>query len=309
MQENIKDFVIVGGGPSALTAALYATRENINTVVYEKGAVGGLVATVDMIDNYPGFPDGIEGMALAEQLEKQARRFGADIAYGEVSAIKPFERNFAVTVDGSEIIAKSVLVASGSSYRMANVPGEKEYFGRGVHYCATCDGAFYTNRRIVVVGGGNAAVQEAMYLTKFASSIHLLVRNKISASEVLVEDLDRYVKAGKITVHLKSPITEIIGDGKHVTSVKFTNDEKDVTLETDGVFVFIGLIPNTSFLKGSGVRLDKSGFIKTNLKMETRVPGIFASGDVRSGSTRQIASAAGEGVTAANSVSEYLEHL
>jgi thioredoxin reductase (NADPH) len=309
MSSSPRDLIIIGAGPSSLTTAVYTTRENIDTLVYEKGAVGGIMATVDRIDNYPGFSEGIEGIALAEEFEKQAKRFGTQIEYGEVKRLYKKDDLLAVEVDGNEVLAKSVLIASGGDHRKANVPGEEEYYGRGVHYCATCDGAFYTNRRIVVIGGGNSAVQEAMYLTKFASKVTILARSRISASEVLIRDLEKYVSEGKIEVHLKSPIQEIVGENGHVIGVKFIEDGKDSYIETDGVFVFIGLIPNTKFLIDSGIEIDEGGFIKTNDHMETSIPGVFASGDVRSGSTRQIASAAGEGVTAANSISEYLSHL
>jgi thioredoxin reductase (NADPH) len=307
--KEIRDVVMVGAGPRSLAAAVYTTREDIDTVVYEKGAIGGLAAITDMIDNYPGFPDGIEGLTLSGYFEKQAERFGAQIEFGEVSAIREEKGIKILTVDGSDIKAKTVLIATGSDYNKIGVPGEAEYFGRGVHYCATCDGAFYRDKRLVVIGGGNSAVQEAIFLTRFTTHIDLLVRSSIKASEVLQHDLQRFIDDGKITVHLKTITEEIVAvDGK-VTNVKAIKDGKPTTFETDGVFVFVGLKPNTEFLAGSGIELDIQNLIKTNNKHETNMSGVFASGDVRSGATLQIASAVGEGAAAALSIREYLEEL
>lgn len=307
--KDIRDVIMVGAGPSSLAAAVYTTREDIDTVVYEKGAIGGLAAITDMIDNYPGFPNGIEGLTLSGYFEKQAERFGAQIEFGEVSAIREEKGIKILTVDGVDVKAKTVLIATGSDYNKIGVPGEAEYFGRGVHYCATCDGAFYRDKRLVVIGGGNSAVQEAIFLTRFTTHIDLLVRSSIKASEVLQHDLQRFIDDGKITVHLKTITEEIVAvDGK-VTNVKAIKDSKPATFETDGVFVFVGLKPNTEFLAGSGIELDEQNLIKTNNKHETNMSGVFASGDVRSGATLQIASAVGEGAAAALSIREYLEEL
>jgi thioredoxin reductase (NADPH) len=307
--DSIKDVIMIGAGPSALTAAVYTTREDIDTTLYEKAAVGGLAAITDMVDNYPGFPDGIEGMKLAEQLEKQAKRFGAKIEYGDVTAIRLEDEIKVLTIDGADVKAKVVLIATGSSYGKVNVPGEAEYYARGVHYCATCDGAFYRDRPIAVIGGGNSAVQESMFLTRFASHIDLIVRSSIKASEVLQHDLQEYIDNGKITVHLKTTTDEIVATDGKVSAVKITEDGKPGEVAVDGVFIFVGLKPNTGFLNGTGIELDERGLIKTDQKLETNLPGVFASGDVRSGATMQIASAVGEGATAALSIREYLEAL
>jgi thioredoxin reductase (NADPH) len=287
MNDKIRDVVIIGAGPSALAAAVYTTREDIDTVLYEKGVIGGLAAITDMVDNYPGFPDGIAGMTLAEQLEKQAERFGAQIEFGDVSAIRDDGDVKTVIVDG--------------------IPGEAEYYGRGVHYCATCDGAFYREKKLVVVGGGNSAVQEAIFLTRFTSHIDLLVRSEIRASEVLIHDLQPYINDGRITVHLQTTTQEIVASDGKVSQVTATKEGLPIVFETDGVFIFVGLKPNTGFLAESGVELDEQGLIKTDLKLSTTIPGIFASGDVRSGATMQIASAVGEGATAALSIREYID--
>ncbi|MCU0667134.1 MAG: thioredoxin-disulfide reductase [Patescibacteria group bacterium] len=307
--QPIADFITIGAGPAALTSAIYTTREDIKTVLLEKGAVGGMAAITDWVDNYPGFPDGISGMDLAENLRKQAVRFGADIQLGEVSAIKKQGKNIVLEMAYDDpIITKAVLIATGTEYKKVNAPGEEEYLSRGVHYCATCDGAFYRDKKLAVVGGGNSAVQEALFLTKFATHIDLLVRgDKFRASDVLVNELK---KNPKITIHMNTTTDEIIGDGKVVNSVKCTDKitGKAVEYKVDGVFIFVGLKPNTGFLKGS-VDLDDYGFVKTNDKLETNIKGVFAAGDVRSGATMQIASAVGEGATAALRVREYLESL
>ena len=307
MSEAIRDVIMVGAGPSALAAAVYTTREDIDTVLYEKGVIGGLAAITDQVDNYPGFPDGIEGLKLAGQLEKQAERFGAHIEFGDVSAIRDEDGVKVVTVDGTDVRAHTVLIATGSDYNKLGIPGEAEYYGRGVHYCATCDGAFYRDKRLVVVGGGNSAVQEALFLTRYTTHIDLLVRSTIKASEVLQRDLEEQVAAGKITVHLGTIPTEIVTTEGRVTSVAALKDGEPTEFLTDGIFVFVGLKPNTQFLVDTGVELDEQGLIKTNQHLETSMPGVFASGDVRSGATMQIASAVGEGAAAALSIREYLD--
>lgn len=307
--DEIKPLVMVGAGPSALAAAVYTTREDIDTTLYEKGVVGGLAAITDMVDNYPGFPDGIEGMTLAEQLRKQAERFGARIEYGDVSAIKDCGDYRELTVDGKPVKAKAVLIATGSDYNKLGIPGEAEYYGRGVHYCATCDGAFYRDKRLVVVGGGNSGVQEALFLTRFSSHIDLLVRSTVKASQVLQDELQKYVDVGRVTVHLGTIPSEIVAEENKVVKVVGTKDGAPIEFATDGVFVFIGLKPNTQFLAGSGVELDEYGLIKTDAHLATTLPGVYASGDVRSGATMQIASAVGEGATAALSIREFLDAL
>lgn len=306
---NVRDVVMIGAGPSALAAAVYTTRENIDTVLYEKAVVGGMAAITDKVDNYPGFPDGIEGMTLAGQLEAQAKRFGAQIEYGEVSEIRDNGETRTVVVDGKPVEAKAVLIATGSDYNKIDVPGEAEYYGRGVHYCATCDGAFYRDKKLVVVGGGNSAVQEAIFLTRFASHIDLLVRSTMKASDVLQQELQKYVDDGKVTVHLNTSTKEIAAQDGKVNKVIAVKDGQEVTFETDGVFVFVGLNPNTGFLNSSAVELDENRLVKTDSHLQTSMPGVFASGDVRSGATMQIASAVGEGATAALSIREYLDGL
>ena len=307
--EDIKSVVMVGAGPSALAAAIYTTREGIDTTLYEKGVIGGLAAITDKIDNYPGFPEGVPGMELADNLRKQAERFGAKIEYGDVSALRHQDGVNVLTVDGKDVKARTVLIATGSDYKKLGVPGEAEFYGRGVHYCATCDGAFYKGKRLVVVGGGNSGVQEAMFLTRFAEHIDLLVRSTIKASKTLQDDLQKYIDNDKITVHLQTVAQEIVSKDDAVASVRALKDGTETVFEADGVFVFIGLKPNTQFLADSGVEFDEYGLVKTNNHLATNLPGVFASGDVRSGATMQVASAVGEGATAALSIREYLESV
>lgn len=311
MSENsieTHDVIIVGAGPAALTAAIYTTREDVDTVLYEKGVVGGLAAITDWVDNYPGFEKGLAGLTLADSLQKQAERFGADIRYGEVLSIRDEgQYKLLETTDGT-VRAKAVLLATGSDYRKLGIPGEAEYFARGVHYCATCDGAFYRDKRLVVVGGGNSAIQEAIFLTRFATKIDVLVRgSELRASEILQHDLENY--KDKINIHFNMVTDEIVATDNLVSGVKATNTQtgEQTLLETDGVFVFIGLLPNTGFLKDTAVKLDDIGMIVTDHHLQTSVSGVFAAGDVRSGATMQIASATGEGATAALKIREYLE--
>jgi thioredoxin reductase (NADPH) len=307
--KTVHDVIMIGAGPSALAAAVYTTREDIETVLYEKGVVGGMAAITDRVDNYPAFPDGVEGMKLASLMEAQAEKFGAVIEYGDVSDIRDNGDTKTVVVDGKDVEAKAVLIATGSDYKKIGVPGEKEYFGRGVHYCATCDGAFYRDKRLVVVGGGNSAVQETIFLTRFSSHIDLLVRSTVKASDVLQKDLQQYIDAGKVTIHLDTTTEEIIAEDKKINNVRIKKSGVESLIETDGVFVFVGLLPNTDFLKGTSIELDEVGLVKTDTKLRTSMNGVFASGDVRSGATLQIASAVGEGATAALNMREYLEDL
>jgi thioredoxin reductase (NADPH) len=301
------DVIMIGAGPAALTAAVYTTREDIDTLLFERGVIGGLAAITDMVDNYPGFPEGIEGLTLAQNLQKQAERFGAVIELGEVMKISDEGEYKRLETTSGDMFAKAVLIATGSDYKKIGVPGEAEYYGRGVHYCATCDGAFYRDKRLVVVGGGNSAVQEAIFLTRFTTHIDLLVRSKLRASEVLQQDLQKFVDEGKITVHLNTTTDEIVAEEGKITKVVGTKDGVKTDFETDGVFVFVGLMPNTQFLAGTDIELDELGLIVTDKHLQTSMHGVFAAGDVRSGATMQIASAVGEGATAALIIREYLE--
>jgi thioredoxin reductase (NADPH) len=305
----VHDVIMIGAGPTSLAAAVYTSREDIETLIFEKGVIGGLAAITDMVDNYPGFEEGIEGALLADKLQKQAERFGAKIELGEVLSMQKKDDVVELDTTSGIMQARAVLIGTGSRWKQLGIPGEQEFYGRGVHNCATCDGAFYRDKKLVVVGGGNSSAQEALFLTKFASHIDIFVRKDTwRASDVLVHEIENNPK---ITVHFNTTLDEIIGGEKDgmqkVIEVKGAKNGEQFTLETDGVFVFIGLLPTTEFLAGSGVELDELGFVKTDVKLRTNVAGIFCAGDVRSGATAQIASAVGEGASAALSIREYLE--
>jgi thioredoxin reductase (NADPH) len=305
----IHDAVMIGAGPAALTAAIYTTREDIKTLLFERGVVGGLAAVTDWIDNYPGFPKGIAGLEFADELRQQAERFGAVIELGEVTKITDEGAYKKLETTSGDIFAKAVLIATGSDYKKVGVQGEQEYYARGVHYCATCDGAFYRDKRLVVVGGGNSAVQEAMFLTRFATHIDLLVRSDhMRASEVLQHEIVNK-HADKITIHYNTTTDEIVGQDGKVTTVigTDTTSGNKVEFATDGVFVFVGLKPNTEFLQNSAIDLDDIGFVQSDRRLETSMSGVFVAGDVRSGATMQIAAATGEGAIAALHIREYLE--
>lgn len=306
---TVHDVVMVGAGPAALAAAVYTTREDIETMLLERGVVGGMSAITDWIDNYPGFPKGIAGLEFAENLRQQAERFGAHIELGEVTKIVDEGKYKKLETTGGDVYAKAVLIATGSDYKKIDVPGEMQYYARGVHYCATCDGAFYRDKRLVVVGGGNSAAQESIFLTRFASHIDMLVRSdKMRASEVLQRELaEKY--ANKITVHYNTTTDEIVGQDNKVTGVVGTDKTtgQKVHFDCDGVFVFVGLKPNTEFLRSTNIELDEYGFVKSDDKLQTSMPGVFVAGDVRAGATMQIAAAAGEGAVAALRIREYLD--
>ncbi len=300
------DLVIVGAGPAALSAAIYTSREDIETLILEKGVIGGMAAITDQVDNYPGFAEGVSGLDLATALQSQAERFGAKIDFAEVTSLtKANDKLVIIGTSNGEIKARAVLIATGTDWKKLGIPGEDKFFGRGVHVCATCDGAFYRDKRLVVIGGGNSAVQESIFLTRFASHIDLLVRSEIKASEVLRHELEKH--KDKISVHLGVSPKEIAGEDK-VSYVLCDAPSGETKFECDGVFVFIGLKPTTGFLRDTSIEIDEYGFIKTNEDLMTALPGVFAAGDVRSGATMQIASATGEGATAALKIREYLKH-
>lgn len=307
--EKLWDVITIGAGPAALSAAIYTTREDLSTLLLDKGPIGGLASITDWVDNYPGFPEGVSGLDLSEKLQKQAERFGAQFDFAEVKDIVDQGNYKLIKADTGEFKAKTVLIATGSDYKKIGVPGEAEYYARGVHYCATCDGAFYRDKKLVVIGGGNSAVQESLFLTRYANHIDLLVRSKLKASDVLVKEIE---KNPKVKIHLGVTTNEILGDkpavkgGKATKVIGTDSSGKKIELETDGVFVFVGLSPNTTFLIKK-IELDNVGFIKTNQHLETNIHGVFAAGDVRSGATMQIASASGEGATAALMIRQYLE--
>ena len=303
---DLWDLVIIGAGPAALTAAVYAGREGLSTLVLEKQLIGGQVATIDRVDNYPGFVDGAEGLTLAQDFERQARRFGAELKFGEATGLMRNGDRIVVQADNGNVLARAVLIATGASYRHLDIPGEADYYGRGVHYCATCDGALYKGKELVTIGGANSAVQEALFLTQFASHITMLVRSWIKADKILKDQLDQAIADGRITLLEGWRPTEVIGDGGQVAGVMATDDQESRRIDCDGVFVFAGSVPNTNFLRDSAVQLDQAGLVVVDDNLRTTMPNVWAAGDVRVGAPRQIVSAAGDGAAAAIQVGKHL---
>ena len=303
------DVAIVGGGPTGLTTALYAAREGLEVLVIEKSGLGGQAGITERLDNFPGFPDGIAGAEFADRLAQQARRFGVELLQAqEVTSLRKEEEScYVTTADGNEYGARAILLATGSTYRRLGVPGEDDLIGAGVHFCATCDGPFYKGQHVAVIGGGNSAGEESLFLTRFAEKVTILVRGEtMTASKIVI---DKVEMNPKIQMHYNTEVTVLHGTGK-LTGATIRNRITGATEEIHpkGIFVFIGLSPNTGWLPAD-INRDKYGFIVTNGMLETSVPGVFAAGDVRQGSTKQAASAVGEGATAALMVREYLKKM
>ncbi len=297
MSASYHDLVIIGGGPAGITAGLYAARSRIDAVLLEKLALGGQVLTTEWVENYPGFPEGIKGSDLIRRMKQQAEKFGLPIKRDEILSVD-FNRKEKVLTSGQGTIkCKSVVIATGAQARKLGVPGEASFTGKGVSYCATCDGAFFEDLPITVVGGGDMATEEGIYLTKFGSKVYLVHRrDKLRATKVLQE---RVLANEKIEIIWDSVVSAIEGRDL-VDRVRLHNVKsgRESTLETSGVFVFIGMVPVTSFLNGA-VDLDADGFIVVDRGMQTSVPGVFACGDVTDKEVRQISSAVGEGAVAA----------
>lgn len=319
--------IVVGGGPAGLTAALYAAREGIETLVIERAAFGGQAAGTEKLENMPGFANGVAGIEFSNQLRRQAERFGVELLQAQdVMALRSQGiYHILTTQDGSEYSTCALLISTGSRYRRLNVPGESNYIGAGIHFCATCDGPFYKGKQVAVVGGGNSAAEESLLLTKFADKVTLLVRgDTLKASRVIQDNL---LADPKIEVRWQTEVQAFHGGGGKLSTLTLLDKQSGKTgdLSVDGAFIFVGLDPNTLFLKETDVRLNPWGFIITGHDLvhdgdrppgfetqepaflETSVPGIFAAGDVRAGSTKQVASATGEGATAALLIREYLK--
>ena len=309
------DLIIIGAGPAGLTAAIYAAREGMDTLIIERGGVGGQAGSTERIDNYPGFAQGITGADLADNMREQAERFGVEFLVAQtVACVYPGPDSAGVrtvtTETGQQYRAPALLLTPGTRYRRLNVPGEDDFIGAGVHFCATCDGPFYAGKETLVVGGGNSGIEEGLFLTRFASHVTVLeVGDRLRASQVLQ---DKAAAHPQMDIRLNTTVREFRGNGKldSVLVEDLRTGEQDV-LRPAGVFVFIGLDPNTAFLSDV-VELDQRGFIVTgsgpdSLPMETSRHGIFAAGDARAGSTKQVAAAVGEGAAALIGIRAHME--
>jgi thioredoxin reductase (NADPH) len=303
------DAIVIGGGPAGLTAALYLAREGLDTLVIEKAGLGGQAGITQTLDNFPGFDQGIAGGEFADRLGKQARRFGVEILQAQEAAEIAQDGPYlcVTTRDGSQYGTKAVLLTTGARYRKLNVPGEDDLIGINIHFCATCDGAFYKGKKVLVVGGGNSGFEEGLFLTKFATQVDLVEhRSAVKASQILQE---KVAERADMSVMVNHTVKEF--KGRHKLEAVVVEDRATGEVKEwyyDGVFVFIGLSPNADLVKGK-VDIDPYGFVVTDNSLMTSWPGLFAAGDVRAGSTKQAASAVGEGATAALMIREYLKKV
>ena len=298
------DVIIIGGGPAGLSAGIYASRSRLRTLLIEKGMFGGLIANAELVENYPGFPEGISGFDIGERMSQQASRFGLETLSAEVTGVDLLKDIKVINTTEGDFSARAIIIASGAERKRLEVPGEDIFVNRGVSYCATCDGALFRDRIVAVVGGGDSAVEEAMFLTRFASKVIIVHRrNQLRASKMAQE---RALSNEKIEMLWDTVVEEIKGNNKVselvVRNVK-TGEKSRITV--DGVFVYVGQIPNTGFLKGQ-LPLDKEGYIITDDRMGTQIKGVYAVGDIRKNSSRQVITAAGDGATAAISAEKFL---
>ncbi|MGC9141059.1 MAG: thioredoxin-disulfide reductase [Caldimicrobium sp.] len=308
MSEELFDLIIVGAGPAGLTACLYASRSLLKTLLLEKGPIGGQVIYTDLIENYPGFPGGISGYELIERIQKQLEDYEYQFLQEEVIDLREVEEVKEVHLSSGKVLkAKAVILALGAKPRKLGVPGEKEFTGRGVSYCAICDGPFFKGEEVAVIGGGNTALQEAIYLTKYVKKVYLIHRRETFRATSILQE--RVKKNPQIEIIVPSVIEEIKGSDK-VEKIVYRNlkSNEKRELEVAGVFIFIGHEPETGWLKGK-LEMDESGFIIVDREMRTSRPGIFACGDCVSKKFRQIINACGEGAVAALNAEEYIKNL
>lgn len=302
------DVIVIGAGPGGMTAALYASRANLKVAMLDRGVYGGQMNNTAEVENYTGFKS-ILGPDLAEQMYQSSIQFGADFVYGNVEKVTVDEDGIKhVKTDSGELEAPAIVIATGSQYRKLGIPGEDEYSGKGVSYCAVCDGAFYRGKDVTTVGGGDSAVEESEYLAKLVNNVNIVHRrDQLRAQKILQ---DRAFANDKIDFTWNTIVTEIVGDGKKVTGVKTHNKEtnEDRLIPTDGVFIYIGNVPMTEPFKDLGIT-DEQGWVITDDEMKTSVPGVFAVGDVRDKKLRQITTAVGDGGIAGQGVFSYIESL
>jgi thioredoxin reductase (NADPH) len=301
------DLIIIGGGPAGLTAGIYAGRARLKTLLLEKLIHGGQMMTTDVVENYPGFPEGITGFELSDRMRQQAEKFGLEIRSQEVLKLKPGNPEHTVVLEEGKITAGAIIIASGAHYRRLGVKGEDRLVGKGVSFCATCDGALYKDEEIVMVGGGDNALTETVFLERFAKKIHLIHRrNELRAAKYLQEQI---FAMDKVEIHWDSEVVEFQGQDS-LEGVKILNVKtlETTVLRVAGAFVAIGMLPNTDWLNDL-LPMDEWGFLFTDVIMDTEIPGIFAAGDVRSKLCRQISTAVGDGSVAAIAAENYLEKL
>ena len=308
MESTEYDLVIIGGGPAGLTAAIYGARARLKVVIFEKSAPGGQILVTDWIENYPGFPEGLTGADLVEKMTAQARRFGAEIETNQVLSLDVAGTVKRLTLNDRVITAKAVIIATGASPRKLGVPGEDAFYGKGISTCATCDAPFFRNSVVAAVGGGDTAVQESLFLTRFAKKVYLIHRrDQLRATRILQE---RASENEKIEIIWNSVVTSVNGSdaGLESITVKNVKTEEEQVLAVEGCFMWVGILPNTAFLKDA-VTLDKGGFVVVNSRMETSVPGVYAAGDVRNTPLRQVATAVGDSAIAAFEAAAYIEAM
>ncbi|UGB30974.1 MULTISPECIES: thioredoxin-disulfide reductase [Bacillales] len=305
--ENIYDVIIIGAGPAGMTAAVYTSRANLSTLMIERGVPGGQMANTEEVENYPGFGH-ILGPDLSNKMFEHAKKFGAQYAYGDIKEIVNGEEYKTVRTSSKEFKARSVIISTGAEYKKLGAPGEKELSGRGVSYCAVCDGAFFKGKDLVVVGGGDSAVEEGVYLTRFVNKVTIVHRRDEFRAQKIIQQ--RAFENEKIEVIFNTTIQSIHEQTGKVGSVKLvsTEDGSEKEFKTDGVFIYVGMVPLTAPFQDLGIT-NSMGYIETNDQMETKVEGIFAAGDVREKTLRQIVTATGDGSIAAQSAQHYVEEL
>ncbi|WP_062109198.1 thioredoxin-disulfide reductase [Bacillus niameyensis] len=306
-EDKIYDVIIIGAGPAGMTAAVYTSRANLSTLMIERGVPGGQMANTEDVENYPGF-DSILGPDLSTKMFDHAKKFGAEYAYGDIKEVVDGEAYKTIKAGNKEYKARAIIIATGAEYRKIGIPGEAELTGRGVSYCAVCDGAFFKNKELVVIGGGDSAVEEGVYLTRFASKVTIVHRrDELRAQKILQ---DRAFANEKVEFIWNHTVKEVNGENGKVESVTLVSTEngEERNFKTDGMFVYIGMDPLTKPFENLGIT-NANGYIETNENMETKIPGFFAAGDVREKLLRQIVTATGDGSIAAQSAQGYIENL